>query len=41
MLGEMAALVLEGQRVSCEKICQAGYQFKFKDVGLALEDLLT
>lgn len=39
-LGEMADLVLEGQKVSCDKICQKGYHFQFDNVSLALQDLL-
>ena len=40
-LGEMAGIVLNGGRVSCEKIENAGYEFKFPQLTLALEDLLT
>jgi len=37
---EMAAMVLNGSRVSCEKIQQAGYRFQFADAEKAAEDLL-
>ena len=40
LLGEMADLVLRGNRVSANKILRAGYEFKFSDVGNALKDLL-
>ncbi len=39
-LGEMAELVLEGQLVSCKKIQELGYSFKYHDVESALRDLL-
>lgn len=39
-LGERAALVLEGQRVSSAKIEQTGYTFQFPQLGAALADLL-
>jgi uncharacterized protein (TIGR01777 family) len=41
MLGEMAAIVLGGNRVSSEKIEKSGYQFKFTKVEEAITDLLT
>lgn len=40
LLGEMAELVLYGNRVSADKIHQAGYEFKFEYVEDALQDLL-
>lgn len=41
ILGEMACLVLGGNRVSCEKFVQAtGYQFKYKSLQEALNQLL-
>lgn len=40
-LGEMAALVLKGRRVSSAKIEKAGFQFQFNDLELALRDCLT
>ncbi len=40
LLGEMAALVLRGNRVSAKKILDAGYRFKFENIGEAMEDLL-
>ena len=39
-LGEMSQLLLSGQRVSSEKIEMEGFDFRFKNVHQALEDLL-
>ena len=39
-LGEMSAVVLSSQLVSSEKIMEAGYEFQFKNLTKALEDLL-
>lgn len=39
ILGEMAVMVLEGSRVSNEKLIKTGFTFKFEDLGKALEDL--
>lgn len=39
VLGEMASLVLEGSRVSSEKIKNAGYEFKFPNLHDALTDV--
>lgn len=39
-MGEMATVVLSSQLVSAEKIQQDGYDFKFKNLSKALEDLL-
>jgi len=39
VLGEMSSLVLEGSRLSAEKIKQAGYTFRFETVEQALKDL--
>lgn len=41
MLGEMAVMLLEGSRVSCEKIQDAGFVFKFKDCEEAIRDLIV
>ncbi|MDH3710355.1 MAG: TIGR01777 family oxidoreductase [Cyclobacteriaceae bacterium] len=41
MLGEMAQLVLGGNRVSSEKIVSHGYNFKFAEVEPALRSLLN
>ncbi len=41
LLGEMAVVVLEGSRVSAQKILDTGYKFKFPDLQKALEDLLS
>ncbi len=40
LLGEMADLILQGNRVSAEKILSTGYTFKFLQVNEALDDLL-
>jgi uncharacterized protein (TIGR01777 family) len=40
LLGEMGDLVLKGSQVSCKKIEDAGYHFKFRTVEAALHDLL-
>lgn len=37
--GEMADIVLQGSRVSSEKIRNAGYEFKFADLHSALKDV--
>lgn len=39
VLGEMAAMVLGGNRVSCQKIQKAGFQFEFYELSAALKDL--
>lgn len=41
LLGEMAVLVLQGSRVSSQKIQQLGFQFQFSTLQNALTDLLT
>ena len=41
MLGEMAQMVLGGNRVSSEKIVSHGYNFKFAEVEPALQSLLN
>jgi len=40
ILGEMAAIVLESQKVSSQKIENKGYIFKFTQLNKALKDLL-
>lgn len=40
-LGEMAAILLKGRRISSEKIEQTGYQFRFKNLGEALKDCVN
>ncbi len=40
LLGEMAAVILESQLVSSEKLIAAGYQFQFVNLEHAIEDLL-
>lgn len=40
LLGEMAELVLYGNRISAAKILKAGYKFKFDHIDDALKDLL-
>jgi len=39
ILGEMSALILEGQRVSSKKIESAGFSFRYHHLNNALEDL--
>ncbi len=39
-LGEMSRVLLASQRVSSDKIEKAGYEFKFKNLPKALEDLI-
>ena len=41
LLGDMATLLLEGSRVSCQKISDAGYHFQFPALEEALKTLLT
>lgn len=41
LLGDMAAMLLEGSRVSCQKISDAGYHFQFPTLEAALKNLLT
>ncbi len=40
ILGEKAVVVLQGQRVTNEKIRQEGFAFKYNDVRVALEEVL-
>jgi len=40
IFGELADALLEGSRASSEKIQKAGFEFKFPDLKIALEDLL-
>ena len=40
-MGERAALLLEGQRALPAKLTAVAYQFKFPDLGRALDDLLS
>lgn len=39
-LGEMSRMVLASQLVSCEKIERAGYNFKYRNLAKALDDLI-
>jgi uncharacterized protein (TIGR01777 family) len=41
IFGEMSKILLEGSRVSSEKIRQAGYAFQFPELEPALKDLLA
>ncbi|MDN5216536.1 TIGR01777 family oxidoreductase [Fulvivirgaceae bacterium BMA12] len=41
MMGEMAGMVLGGNNVSCKKIQNAGFQFKFGKLNAALGELLV
>jgi uncharacterized protein len=40
LFGEMSAILLEGSRVSSEKIIESGYHFRFSHIGHALQNLL-
>lgn len=40
ILGERASLVLEGSRVSSEKVISSGFEFEYEELHAALEDLL-
>jgi uncharacterized protein (TIGR01777 family) len=39
-MGEMARIVLRGRRISCDKIENTGFEFRYKNLELALEDCL-
>ncbi|MBK7979836.1 MAG: TIGR01777 family protein [Ignavibacteriae bacterium] len=41
LLGQMSELVLEGSRISPQKIIDAGYKFSFADTKKAIENLLN
>ena len=41
LLGEMADIVVTGNKVSSDKVVKAGYQFKFTELDNALSDLLV
>ena len=41
LLGEMADIIIKGNRVSADKILSAGYDFDFKDLRSALEDIYS
>ena len=40
-MGEMSKIVLNGRRVSSEKLEKLGFQFKYKNLEEALRDCLT
>ncbi|WP_434778124.1 TIGR01777 family oxidoreductase [Neisseria sp. Ec49-e6-T10] len=40
LLGEQAGLLVEGQRVSAQKLVDAGYEFQFTDLSKAIENLI-
>jgi uncharacterized protein len=40
LFGEMADLILKGNRVSCEKIVKAGFRFKFPTLNAAVSSLI-
>ena len=41
ILGEFASVIVKGQRVVPRRLLDAGFQFRFPDMGLALRDLLA
>lgn len=41
ILGEMSVVILQGSRISSEKIVSAGYNFIFKNLKEALEDVIN
>ncbi len=41
LLGEMGSLVLEGSRVSSEKIQRTGFVFRYNTLGKALEAIIN
>ncbi len=41
LFGEMATVLLEGQRAVPKRLLEAGYSFRFTDIRRALEDLLA
>lgn len=41
LLGEMATVVLEGNRISSQKIIESGYKFNFSGIEEALENILS
>ena len=41
LLGDMATMLLEGSRVSCQKISDAGYHFQFPKLEAALRHVIT
>ncbi|MEE8373324.1 MAG: TIGR01777 family oxidoreductase [Dehalococcoidia bacterium] len=40
LLGEMATVLLCGQRAAPQRLIQLGFTFRYEDIGMALEDLL-
>jgi len=41
ILGEMAVIILQGSRISSEKIASTGFKFKFPTLEIALKDLIN
>jgi NAD dependent epimerase/dehydratase family enzyme len=41
VFGEMAQIILKGQRVSSDKITKTGFEFKYTKLGSALRDCLN
>ena len=40
LMGKMSELMIFSQNVSCEKIIKQGFEYEFKDINSALENLL-
>jgi NAD dependent epimerase/dehydratase family enzyme len=40
LMGEMATVILDGQRVVPKRALDLGFRFRFPDLGLALRDAL-
>jgi uncharacterized protein (TIGR01777 family) len=40
VMGEMSTVITEGSRVSCQKVLDAGFEFKFPELQAALNNLL-
>ena len=40
LFGEVATVVLDGQRVLPTRLLESGYEFKYPRIDMALEDIL-